>query len=61
MRKSKAALDDLEVVTTAWKQISQDLDGAIREMGDVENLLQVLQADAELVAQAVCNMPSRSR
>jgi hypothetical protein len=57
--ESKAALDDLEAVATTWQQTSKELERAVREMGDVENLLEVLQANAECVAEAVCKMTAK--
>lgn len=60
---SGTALTDFEAAAAAWQQTSRELDSALREMGDVGHLLQVLQAEAAQLAEQVSNaaqsQPSR--
>ena len=48
-----SALAQFEATAAAWQQTSRELDGALREMGDVAHFLAVLQADAAKLAEQV--------
>jgi hypothetical protein len=43
LKAAERALTDFEAASEAWQPTSRSLDAALRSMGDVENLFQVLQ------------------